>query len=464
MGQERLHNSFPCQLLPEEPAAAKLLGLYPQRQEGLWMQRVRVLGGRLTAEQWMTLAQVARKLTPGEPLHLTTRQDLEIHGLTEQTVPEAQRLLALAGLTGLGACGDTIRNVTVCPCSGLADNAPDLAPLAHRLTDLLQSRQGAFSLPRKFKISLSACREGCGQPWINDLGFVATRAGQDDGWKFQAVLAGSLGAKPATGIVYGRLLEANEVLPLTLAAFRVFAAHGDREHRHTARLRHVRQRLGDAAFLELLDREFAAVLGEQVWPAIPLAEPESGFVFKRGLLFEDGNLAASAGEGLAALARREDLRVRISNHHRVAVFARDELALGAALAETRLDRFTKPGPRVVACPGTRWCAHGLADTGRLAAAVRGQLTGVAVGDMLIAISGCPNGCAHSAVADVGAIGVVAGSAADRREAWNLLAGGERGQGPRLAQPVAGRVSLDEAAVKIVELAVQAAASGPAGRE
>jgi sulfite reductase beta subunit-like hemoprotein len=84
--------------------------------------------------------------------------------------------------------------------------------------------------------------------------------------------------------------------------------------------------------------------------------------------------------------------------------------------------------------------------------------------MLIAISGCPNGCAHSAVADVGAIGVVAGSAADRREAWNLLAGGERGQGPRLAQPVAGRVSLDEAAVKIVELAVQAAASGPAGRE
>jgi sulfite reductase beta subunit-like hemoprotein len=182
------------------------------------------------------------------------------------------------------------------------------------------------------------------------------------------------------------------------------------------------------------------------------------------LLFEDGNLAASAGEGLAALARREDLRVRISNHHRVAVFARDELALGAALAETRLDRFTKPGPRVVACPGTRWCARGLADTGRLAAAVRGQLTGVAVGDMLIAISGCPNGCAHSAVADVGAIGVVAGSAADRREAWNLLAGGERGQGPRLAQPVAGRVSLDEAAVKIVELAVQAAASGPAGRE
>ena len=462
MGQERLHNSFPCQLLPEEPAAAKLLGIYPQRQPDLWMQRVRTPGGRLTAAQWWKLVEIIRNFTPTEPLHLTTRQDLEIHGLTPAAVPQVHSALAETGLTGWGTGGDTIRNVTVCPCSGVVPGAPDLLPLAQRITELLQSQQGAFALPRKLKISLSACREGCAQPWINDLGFVTVR--HHEGWKFQAVLAGSLGAKPATGIVYGRLLEANEVLPLTLAAFHVFAAHGDREHRHTARLRHVRQRLGDATFLELLVCEFTAVLREQAWPVISLAGPESGFAFKRLLRFEDGNLAAWAAEGLAELVRCEDIRVRIDNHHGIAVFARDELALGAALAETRLDRFTKPGPHVVACPGTRWCAHGLADTGRLAKAVRDQLAGAAAGDVLIAISGCPNGCAHSAVADVGAVGAVTAMQGQRREAWNLLAGGERGRGARLGQSVASRVSLDEAVVKIAELATQAAASAPAGRE
>ncbi len=446
---------FPAGSLPAEPAYARLLGLYPQRRTGLWMQRIRVLGGRLTRHQWNALADIAEQLTPGEPLHLTTRQDLEIHGLSEQAVPRAQLLLDEAGLTGLGACGDTIRNVTVCPCSGVAPQAPELIPLARRLTDLLQTHDGAFSLPRKLKISLSACPQKCGQPWINDLGLAAVP--DDDGWKIQAVIAGSLGGRPATGIPYPRLLEPWEILPMAMGVLRVFAAQGDREHRHKARLRHVRERLGDDAFLSLLDRDFQAVLQSRSWPDVRLAEPQSSFAYRRQLRFAGGNLPSDLARTLGSLAERDDLRMRIANHHQIVLFGRDEQAIDDAITRNGLEEFGTSGPRIVVCPGTRWCARGLADTGQLATAVRERLNGSAAEDVLIAISGCPNGCAHSSVADVGAIGGITGSQPSRIEAWNIVAGGERGQGPGLARPVAGRLTLDDAAARIAELAIEAAA-------
>ena len=72
---------FPTAQIPQEATAARLLGLYPQVQEALWLQRVKILGGILTAGQWRTLARIARRFTPTTPLHLTTRQDIEIHDL-----------------------------------------------------------------------------------------------------------------------------------------------------------------------------------------------------------------------------------------------------------------------------------------------------------------------------------------------------------------------------------------------
>jgi len=339
--------TFPAVAVPADPDHARLLGLYPQRQEGLLMQRIRVFGGRLTARQWVALAGIARKLTPNVPLHLTTRQDIEIHGLDDQTVPQGQQMLDHAGLTGLGACGDTIRNVTVCPCSGVLADAPDLLPLARQLTELFQSQKGAFAMPRKFKISLSACSAGCGQPWINDMGFVVTH--HEGEIKFRVMLAGSLGAKPGAGIAYHRLLDPNEALPLVLAAFRLFEAHGDREHRTRARLRHVRERLGDVEFLELLDREFASTSEERNWPDVKLVAPDDIFPSQKILYFADGNIDADSAEAIGTLAGRDDLlRVRLGNHHQIFVFARDDKVLDDALVETHLESFTQPGFRVVA--------------------------------------------------------------------------------------------------------------------
>ncbi len=461
--------SFPCPSVPDDPSAARLLGLYPQRQRGLWMQRVKILGGVLAPAQWRALAEIARDLTPATPLHLTTRQDVELHELTASAVPDVQRRLAQAGLSGLGACGDTLRNVTVCPCSGLREGGVDLAPAAWRIRRVLEAESGISRLPRKFKIALS-CHEDCGQPWINDLGLTAAlRAGR---WGFAVTAGGSLGACPAPGIRLAEWLDPGDVLPLAAAAVRVFAAQGDRTNRRRARLRHVRQRLGDTAFATLVHDALRQAKAQRHWPAVELP-PAAAMAHRAMLTFPNGDVTSDQADALAALAGNEGLRVRIANSHRVAVFARDAGALDAAL--NTLDALAgprRPQPAVVVCPGTRWCARALADTRGMADAVR------ALGDLLpaswtVCISGCPNGCAHTAVADVGLSGVrttrpTGPRGADappaderrdpqetqdagRQEAFDLYAGGGMGRDGRLAGLVARKLAPADAVARIARL-------------
>lgn len=433
---------FPCRTIPTDPHSTKLLGLYAQRQEGLWMQRVRIPGGVLTADQWLTLAQITRRFTPHTPLHLTTRQDIELHDLPADTIPAVQQELAGIGLTTLGSGGDTLRNLTVCPCSGLAAGTVDLLPLAYEIQDLLQTVEGIHSLPRKFKISLSACAEGCAQPYINDLGLVARQHGQ--AWGFEVVAGGSLGARPATGIRVFDWLPGEDIGPLVLAAVRVFAVYGDREHRSRARLRHVRERIGNGPFVSLLQQALDQARRDRPWPAPTLPAADGRFAERATLTFANGDVTPEAADALAVLARRDDLRVRISNPHRVVVFGLDGASLSQALAASdALADARQAQPAVVACPGGRWCSKGLADTNALADRIRVELGHCLPTGTTICISGCPNGCVHSAVAPIGLLGTVASRDGVRTQAYTLLVGGNMGRTEDMAQPMALSLSANE---------------------
>jgi len=242
---------FPCAALPESPAEARLLGIYPQRGDGLFMQRVKVPEGRVGVEAWRGLAALAQRYTPEYPLHLTTRQDIELHGVRPEDLPAVQRGICELGLTSVAACGDSLRNITGCPANGFRRGTWDVSELAEAIRSYAESLPWIRSLPRKFKISLSGCREACGRPWINDLGLVANPQGT-----FRAVLAGSLGSRPGTGMLMYEDLAVGEVLPLVAAALKLFNAEGDRTKRTRARLRHVRQRLGDEVFRQRIDELF----------------------------------------------------------------------------------------------------------------------------------------------------------------------------------------------------------------
>lgn len=398
--------------------------------------RVKILGGDLTAVQWRTLAAIAAEFTPLTPLHLTTRQDIEFHDVRPEQIALVQERLLASGLTGKPSCGDTVRNITVCPCSGVCPAGPDLRPLAWQIRRLLEGAEGPLALPRKFKVSLSACPEACGQPWINDVGLAAVR--RAGGWAFRVIVAGSLGARPLLGMVLYEELPPEDVLPLTLALLRVFAAHGNRKNRAVARLRHVRQKMGDEPFAALVQQAFEEAKADRRWPAVDLPEVARPLEARRTLTFPDGNLSPAAAVALADLADRPGAAVRIDNHHRVILAARDEAALGDALAGLpALEESARPQPAIVACPGRRWCKNGLTDTAAMAERIRRELAGRLPPGRVIGISGCPNNCAHSAVAPVGLIGTLVSDRGRRCEAYHVLAGGDLGRSARLADRIDG---------------------------
>lgn len=448
---------FPCRTLPEDPARARLAGIYPQAQEGRFMQRVCIPGGRLEGRGWRALAQLARQYSPATPLHLTTRQDIELHDLSAADIPSVHQAFLAAGLTGLGACGDTPRNITVCPCSGLAPGSVELMPLARAIAGALAGIEGVYRLPRKFKVALS-CSPGCGQPFLNDLALTARQ--RDGRWGFRVVMGGSLGPAPATGVVYRDWLEPSQAVALAVAAVKVFALEGDRTNRRKARLRHVRQRVGDETFRTLIDQSLSSVLANEnpVSPEIDPVPPSRPLAVSRRLFFPHGNLTGDHADALAQLSDRGDVVVRLANQHQVILFAPSEDVLAAALRDHAIlsaPAAAGDGPAVVACPGTRWCARAVVATAAVADELRAALGGVLPAGAVVCISGCPNGCAHTLVADVG----LAGRVSEGREVFDLYLGGGMGRDERLARPAGVKLAPE----KVIQ-AARGAFAPPGGRQ
>ncbi len=435
---------FPSAVFPADADKAKLLGLYQQKQDGLWMQRIKILGGVMSGPQWLGVAEIAAEFTPETPLHLTTRQEVELHCLKTGQIPAVQKKIAELGLTGLGACGDTLRNVTVCPRSGALIGGVNLLPLGWLIRRMLEGTECIFSLPRKFKVSLCACGKGCCGTWINDIGLVAKR--NVTGWTFDVIAAGSLGPGPDTGMLLYEGLAPNDVLPLVLAMLRIFDSHGDRVNRGRARLRHIRQRVGDDAFAAMIWEEYGRVRNEREWPEVELPDNPVGFDAELWLTFPNGDVDSPAAEAIGRLADRDDVQVRITTDHRVIVFGSSEERLAEYMKhEPALTDPLGTQPCVVACPGGRWCKKGLVDTNRIADRIRSRLEGIAGCDAGVHISGCPNSCAHSAVAEIGLIGMRTGG----EETFRLLLGGTNGRTGKLAKPAGERLSFDEAVEAVV---------------
>lgn len=439
---QSIRMDFPVCEAPVDHPRFRLAGLYPQVQEGLWMQRIRILGGRLTAQQWRAIADLVRCFTPGVPLHLTTRQDLEFHDLRADEVPLLQQALAAAGLTGWGACGDTLRNITVCGCSGVVSGSVDLHPLAAVLQEQLQGYEGIYSLPRKFKISLSCCAQAQAQPWINDLGFTVSQ--RDSGWGFRVTAGGSLGARPGTAILWREWLEPSEVPACARAAVQVFERYGNRKQRHRARLRHVREEMGDERFLEILEEAFREAKSGRKEVPVDYPLTHQGRDYRSVLTFPDGDLTPAEAEAIADLLDQGHA-VRIENHHHILVFSDDpETAVWLGMHPI-LQKRAEAQVSVVACPGRRRCRHGLTDTTGLADLLRENLQEVLPPGCLVAISGCPNGCVQSRVADIGLVGQLTSQAGGPRQAYTLWMGGGGGRTAQLARHIQSKLDENEVA-------------------
>lgn len=411
---------FPCERLPEDPSQARLLGDYPQRPTGSHMQRVKVFEGRMTLEQWEGLAQLAAAYTPEYPLHMTTRQNLELHGIRLEDVPSVQQRMDRLGLTGAAACGDSVRNITVCPGHGCCADTWDVGQLVHAIRVAVESLPWRQNLPRKFKISVSGCPRACGRPWINDVGLVANPNGT-----FRAILAGSLGAKPNLGLLAYDSLPVDDVVPLVVAVLRWFHAEGDRTSRSRARLRHLRERLGEDSFRSRMEYLLQEEKREHSWPSATLRLVKTASPPCDRLCLPLGDIAPEALLELVKAVIAVDGEIRLGMCHDLLIFAHAKPTLNPRLAAWR------GSGAMVACPGATWCTRGLVDS-RAAARRIGQTLPSGC-ELQIAITGCPNNCSQAATADIGLIGRFIRIGADRVEGFRLCIGGGKGETPVLAE-------------------------------
>lgn len=414
-------------------------GVYEQRRDGAYMVRIRVAGGVMNAEQSECVADMSREFGNGL-VHVTTRQDTQLHDIDINDTPEIMRRLADVGLTTKGGGGNTVRNVAACPYAGICPYERfDVTPFAQAVTEYLIALPGSYNLPRKYKIAFSGCTADCALAQVTDLGFIAEVRDGDPGFRVYA--GGGMGAHSRKADLLLEWLPARSALRAAESVRRLFDALGDRKSKHRARLRFVFEKLGVAEFRKRF-KEVVSTLNEYEVPeynvdcrivndkhgddfrAPPelnsgdglqyLPQRQEGFAavhihLPLGFVgFEDfhriGRLAAEfSSKGELRTTRRQNLLLPFVKESEIRSLSEELgcLEIGA-LKQTSLSRFT-------ACAGASTCRLGLclARDAAMEAAVAldsAEIPPETFQALEVFINGCPNACGQQPIAPIGFYG------------------------------------------------------------
>jgi sulfite reductase (ferredoxin) len=424
-------------------------GTYAQRQEGVQMQRIKIPGGVLSADQLVRLADAADRFGSAF-IHFTTREDAQIYYVKLEEAPDLLRFLAAAGITSREACGNTVRNITACYRAGTsATESFNIQPYADALFRYLVRNKYNQNLGRKFKITFEGCADDHSGLRIHDIGLWAvTRTENGEPRRgFRVYLGGGLGAGPQLAHLYTNFLPVEDLFNLVAATLRLFDRYGERKSRMKARMKFLIQTLGWEAFLAALAEERERVgpipldqylretdpfIPESAAPSPVLrvldartSEPhfqswvrdsviEHQLAGLRGVhvRIKLGDLTAGRARNLADIVRRfSSNQLRISIEQNIYLpWVREEslwdlyIALGElSLAERGVGTITD----VTTCPGSDTCRLGIASAKGLGSAISDAFNnGLAKYSELarplrVKVSGCPNGCAHHSVANIG---------------------------------------------------------------
>ncbi|MCD8043770.1 MAG: sulfurtransferase TusA family protein [Tannerellaceae bacterium] len=219
------------------------MGIYEQRKNGTYMVRVRCTGGYISPEQLLALAQTA-KAVEAPFLHITTRQEIQIHSVTLDKIKSILEPLQQTGLGTKGGGGNTIRNIMVDIRAGIDEKEVfDPFPYAADLTTFLIAQNDSFTLPRKLKIAFAISEEEADLALVNDLGFIPRIVNGERG--FKVYLGGSVASKPTKGWLLFDFIPEKDFFRVALAVKRFFSENGNRKNRHQARIRHIFYKLGE---------------------------------------------------------------------------------------------------------------------------------------------------------------------------------------------------------------------------
>jgi len=411
------------------------------------MLRIKLPYGGVTPEQLDVIAECAEEYSDGI-LHITTRQDVQLHFIHLEDTVHTMRRLASVDITTREACGNGVRNITGCPLSGCCRTESfDVTPYADAMFRFLLGHPDCQDFGRKFKIAFSGCRdEACGLVMMHDFGAIAEV--RDGRRGFSIWVGGGLGTTPYQAKRVYEFIPVERLLPVSQAIGRVFGRLGEKRNRNRARIKFLIAKLGVDEFRELIDQELAILPhddrwtsflpGAEAWSDTPVAPgaplngaelPECFAEWRRTNVYDQkqdgysivtvalplGDVTSEQTRLLADIARKyvgDNVRTTVEQNIVLRYVAERDLpavyagltaiGLGEGGAGTILD--------ITSCPGTDTCKLGISASRGLAGELRTRLAAAswsadaAVEGLKIKVSGCFNSCGQHHVADIGFFG------------------------------------------------------------
>jgi len=418
-----------------------------------FMMRIAIPGGRATTQQVRTIGRLARE--HGRNLaDITTRQAIQLHWLTIESLPEVVDALDSIGLSPRGACGDVVRNVTGCPLAGI-DGAElmDATPIALAISRALQGKTEFYNLPRKFKITVTGCPVWCSYPEINDIGLTAVRNGDEIG--FSVRVGGGLSSEPHLGVKLDAFVRPDQAVHVARGIAEIFRAQlGLRESRDRARLKYLFMREGWTA--ERFLTELEATIGFKLAPGVSDEAPDDVFrdhvgvhaqrqpgLNSIGATVLRGRMTGEQLEGVAGLADRlgaSDVRTTIMQNLIVTgvpaantdAAVRGLNDLGLTVEASSFWRGT------VACTGTEFCKLAITETKGFARWLVEEMEARLPQfdqQLRLNVTGCPNNCGQAWIADIGLEGKKIKQDGQLVDAWYFSLGGALGKHAGLSRQV-----------------------------
>jgi len=437
-------------------------GVYGQRQEGVQMIRIKLPFGKVTSEQLLRISKVSDEYSTGR-LHITTRQDIQIHYVSLDKTPQLWADLEKDDITLREACGNTVRNITASETAGIdTEELFDVSPYAHAMFQFFLRNPVCQEMGRKFKISFSSSDKDTALSYLHDLGFIPKIINGEKG--FKVMLGGGLGSQPHHAELLSEFIPANQIIPTTEGVLRIFDRLGERAKRLKARMKFLIKDIGRDEFLRLVEDEKKALAYQTVeidtadFDA-PIAEPllvapkvviedaaafeawkksnviqqkQTGYV-AIGIKIVLGDFYTDKARLLAELIKnyaanelrftlRQDILVRNVKEENLAFFYQ-ELA--------KLDFITlgyNTISDITACPGTDTCNLGIASSTGIAVELERVLNAeypqyANNQEITIKISGCMNACGQHNMAEIGFQGMSINSGKLVAPALQVLLGG-----------------------------------------
>ena len=432
-------------------------GVYGQRQHGVQMVRIKIPLGRFTARQLIRIADVSETYSTGN-LHITTRQDIQIHYVSLDKTPELWAELEKDEITLREACGNTVRNITASIFAGIdPEEAFDVTPYANQFFHYFLRNPICQDLGRKIKVAFSSSASDTAYTYFHDLGFIPVI--ENDVKGFRMLLGGGIGAQPRSADILFDFIPAEQIIPMSEAVIRVFDRYGERVKRNKARLKFLIKEVGLEQFMQWVNLELnnqsAPLLNEsdvahfsqpnlfalsnptdllfEKWFKTNVFKQKQSGLFAVGIPIENGNISSHKARILADIIKiyaGDDSRFTVSQSILLRHIPEENIsALYLALKEIGL---ATPGFErindITACPGTDTCNLGIGSSMGLASELKRVIEEefedlITDYQLTIKISGCMNACGQHTIANIGFQGMTIQQGNQIAPATQVLLGG-----------------------------------------